>query len=257
MVQGTASGWIAYANPNGSAKVRLFCFPYAGGGASAFRKWRTDGAMNLFINLCPVQLPGRENRIRERPRTSVQEVAREAAHALLPLCDVPFAFFGHSLGAVVAYEVAQHLRTAGVSQPRILFVSARRAPQIGRSASATWNLPDEEFTDRLRALEGTPTGVLEDRELMQLLLPLLRADFQCDETYRHPKEYEPLDCPIIAFAGVEDRETSNADLCAWREVTRGEFRVQKLFEGGHFYLHDHAHELYREIASTMGAHLAA
>jgi medium-chain acyl-[acyl-carrier-protein] hydrolase len=248
--------WLAYYKRNPAAVVRLFCFPYAGGGAQVFIHWsdlerQQRNGMGSVIDICPVQLPGREGRITELPFTSVSAIASEAASALLPFLDIPFAFFGHSLGAVIAYEVTQQLRSAGKPQPGLLFVSARRAPQVPYRGATTWHLPDADFRNRLRQLDGTPEAVLENDELMELMFPVLRADFQCDEMYSHSHAHELIDCPIVAFGGARDRETLSSDLVAWAGVTRGGFHVQRVFDAGHFYIHSHASEIVTEVAHVL------
>lgn len=248
-VKASASRWVVpYYRPNPRASVRLFCFPYAGGGGSVFV--RTLAGLPPFIDLCPVQLPGRENRVSEPFLTSVAEVAEQAAEGLASHMEMPFALFGHSLGAIVAYELAQRLRRAGGPQPRHLLVSAHRAPQIDLPHERTWDLPDEEFKERLQELNGTPKEVLENEELQQLMFPLVRADFRLDETYEHPGGHEPLDCPVTVFGGRDDSETPERELAAWSEVTRGGFRLLML-EGDHFFIHSHSSVLTGAIAQTM------
>lgn len=258
MSEGRPARWLAYYKPNPAAVVRLFCFPYAGGGAQVFINWselarqqRNSMGLDMDIDICPVQLPGREGRISETPLSSVSAIASEAVSALAPLFDMPFAFFGHSLGAVIAYEMIQRLRIARKPQPSLLMVSARRAPQVPYRGPTTWHLPDAEFRNRLRQLDGTPEAVLQNDELMGLMFPVLRADFQCDETYSHPPAYEPIDCPIVAFGGARDKETLSPDLLAWDAVTRRGFDLRKLFDAGHFYIHSHASDVVAEVAQML------
>lgn len=248
-VKASASRWIVpYYRPNHLASVRLFCFPYAGGGASVFV--RTLAGLPSFIDVCPVQLPGRENRVSEPYLTSVAEVAEKAAEGLASHLDMPFALFGHSLGAIVAYELAQRLRQAGGPEPKHLLVSAHRAPQIALPHEPTWTLPDDKFKERLQELKGTPDEVLENEDLQRLMFPLVRADFRLDETYVHPAGHEPLDCAITVFGGREDAETPEWELSAWREVTRGSFKLLML-EGDHFFIHSQAPALTSAIAQAL------
>lgn len=248
-VKASANRWVVpYYKPNPRATIRLFCFPYAGGGASVFV--RTLAGLPSFIDVCPVQPPGRENRVSEPHLTSVAEVAEKAAEGLASHLDMPFALFGHSLGALVAYELAQRLRQTGAPEPRHLLVSAHRAPHIPLPHEPTWTLPDDQFKERLQELNGTPTEVLENEELRQLMFPLVRADFRLDETYRHPAGHEPLDCPIKVFGGRGDVETPESELSAWSAATRGGFKLV-LLDGDHFFIHSQAPALTIAIAQEL------
>lgn len=201
------------------------------------------------IEVCPVQPPGRENRLSEQRFVRVGPLAEAICEAVKPLLDVPFAFFGHSLGAVVGYEAALRLRKKGEAEPVQLIVSARRAPSVPRDDEPTYNLPDEEFRAKLAELEGTPKEVLEHPELMELMEPLLRADFELNDTYE-PSDEPALDIPVTAFGGLEDPEVARDDLDAWRQVSRGTFRL-RMFAGGHFFLHEHQQALIAAIAQEL------
>lgn len=225
--------WLAPAKPNSQARARLFCFPYAGGGALAFRGWTPS--MPAGVELCPVRLPGREGRIREAALTRVGALAEASAVALLPHLDAPFSLFGHSMGAFVAFELARLLRRRHGLRPVRLFVSGCRAPHTPRKRPTTYDRPEREFLDELRRLNGTPPEVLDDPELMRVMLPLLRADFEASETYDYTAD-SPLDCPITAFGGQDDPEATRADVRAWCEHTSDAFTL-KVFAGDHFFLH--------------------
>jgi surfactin synthase thioesterase subunit len=243
-----ATLWVApYYKPNPGAQVRLFCFPYAGGGASIFSRWRRE--LDPDIEVCPVQLPGRENRMSETCLNRISEVADLAVEALGPYFDRSFALFGHSLGAVIAYEVAQRLRAKAV-QPQRLIVSAHRAPQIPLPHGPMWDLPDADFKRHLEELKGTPKEVLQDEELLRLVLPIIRVDFQLDETYTPRSDHEPLDCPITVFGGTKDTETLEPHLRAWREVTRSAFEV-RMFDGDHFFINTHEAALIDAVGRTL------
>ncbi|HEX5761015.1 MAG TPA: thioesterase domain-containing protein [Thermoanaerobaculia bacterium] len=248
--------WLAYREINPRARLRLFCFPYAGGGASAYRGWGAD--LPSTIEVCPVQLPGREGRLREPPPTRIEPLVAELAGAL-PLADVPFAFFGHSLGALVAYELARALRRRGGPEPLHLLLSGRRGPRVPGREEPIHELPEAEFLARLRELNGTPEEVLGHGELMALLLPLLRADFALHETWTHRPE-EPLAAGISVFGGLGDPEVTREDLEDWRGETRGRFRL-RLFPGDHFFLHSArglvAEAVARDLAELAPPALAA
>jgi medium-chain acyl-[acyl-carrier-protein] hydrolase len=224
--------WIACRIPNPQARLRLFCFPYAGTGPSIFRTW-SDG-LPADVEVCPVQFPGRGTRLMETPFTQLAPLVQALARALVPLLDKPFAFFGHSLGALVGFELARQLRRQSGVQPVRLFVSADRAPQIPRRDRPIHALPEEEFLDELRRLNGIPGKVLENVELMQVMLPVLRADLAVHETYIYSTE-PPLNCPISTFGGLQDHKVSRGDLEAWRDQTSVSFSLQ-MIPGDHFFL---------------------
>lgn len=198
-----------------------------------FRRW--VDRMASSVEVCPVQLPGRGNRIREAPFTQMTPLVESLAEGLSPFLERPFAFFGHSLGAIVSFELALKLQREKGKLPLHLFVSGRRAPCIPRQDPITYNLPDEEFVEELRRLNGTPKEILEHSELMQLMLPVLKADFEISETYRHSGE-NLRGCPITAFGGKQDEEVPQDYLEAWQEHTTGPFK-QRMLPGDHFFLH--------------------
>lgn len=238
--------WVSLSRPNPRANTRLFCFHYAGGSASVFRNWQAS--FPPAVEVCPVQLPGRASRLREKPFTDPSELVAAAAQALRPLFDRPFAFFGHGMGSLISYELTLLLRRENGITPRRLFVSGRGAPRI-KSRDVTYDLPEDEFIAELRRLNGTPQEVLENRELMNLMLPLLRADFQICETYSATPD-RPLDCPITAFGGLDDPETPREDIEAWREYTTAGFSLH-MFPGGHFFLHEAQPRLTQLIAREL------
>lgn len=239
--------WIAFRKPRPHARLRLFCFSYAGGGASVYRTWQQD--LPPEIEVCPVQLPGREGRLKEERFRRLEPLIAALTPALVPYLDLPFAFFGHSLGAIVAYEVAQKLRAEHGQGPLCLLVSARRAPHVPPDDEPMYDLPSEEFRERLNEFEGTPAEVLAHPELMELLEPMLRADFEVNDTYE-AGDHAPLDCPVTAFGGLEDQDVSREMIEAWRETTTGAFRL-RMFPGGHFYLHDGRSALIAAVAQEL------
>lgn len=228
----TPDSWIAGRKPNSQARLRLFCFPYAGGSALMFRTW--SNALPADVEVCPVQLPGRSARLIERPFTTLSPLIEVVAQALSPLLDKPFAIFGHSLGALIGFELARQLRRRHGVNPVRLFVSAGRAPQAARPCAPIHNLPAKEFLAAVRRLNGTPAEVFEHEELLEIILPVLRADFAVYETYVYSTE-PPLNCPISTFGGSQDREISHSDLEAWRDQTTDAFSLRML-PGDHFFL---------------------
>lgn len=243
-----STSWLAHHRHNKDARVRLFCFPYAGGGASIYRDWR--GEQRSQIEICPVQLPGRESRFKEPLFTCLQPLVGALIEGLAHYFDKPFAFFGHSMGALIAYELARRLRKERGISPIHLFVSGRRAPQVISTISQIHMLPYSEFIERLCEFEGIDEGVLQHAELMDFLLPILRADFMVCETYQYVND-EPLDCPLTVFGGTEDPHVSLSDLGAWRQQTKSRCRVQ-MFPGDHFFLKQFPHELFSAVTEDLG-----
>jgi medium-chain acyl-[acyl-carrier-protein] hydrolase len=231
------------------ARVRLFCFPYAGAGASIYRPWVSELAEH--VDVWAVQPPGRETRFKEPPVADLDTLVELVTEAIRPHLDVPAVFFGHSMGAAVAFEVARRLDAPLRGCPVTLVVSGRRAP----------HLPDDR-EDRLHTLDdprfiaeiqkrfgGIPQQVLEHPDLLALLLPTLRADIAALE--RHVLRcHEPVAFPIVAFGGMDDPRVSTADLAAWKQATRGTFSM-RLFRGGHFYLQSERGPLLEALSAIL------
>jgi medium-chain acyl-[acyl-carrier-protein] hydrolase len=246
--QAETSQWFHRLNPNPAAGIRLFCFPYAGGAAPAvFRAW--PGHLSKTFEVCVPSLPGRGLRVREPAPTRLSFLVEQLAGSIAPLLDRPFAFYGHSLGALTAFELARSLRRAGLRAPEHLFVSGSRAPHMRVASLARHNLSDAELLEELGRLNGTPREVLENRELMELLLPSVRADFEMLESYSYAVE-QPLACPVSAYGGAEDPEASRDDLEEWQRHTASRFSM-RIFDGDHFFIHRHAPELLRVIAREV------
>ncbi|MBM4088663.1 MAG: thioesterase [Planctomycetes bacterium] len=223
--------WIACHKPKPAAAVGLFCFPHAGGSAASFRLWgwETPDTVEVF----PIQYPGRQNRFREPPYTRLLDLVADLTAELEPLLAPPFALFGHSLGALVAFEVARHLRRQGSTLPQHLFLSGRAAPHLRSDEPPIHTLPDPLLVDEVsRRYQGIPDVVLQNQELLALLLPMLRADIAMAETYQCRDE-PPLDCPMTVFGGVDDTIDQD-ELDAWRAYTTRQFAVRML-PGDHFF----------------------
>lgn len=229
----TSSPWINRWRYKPQARLRLFCFPYAGGGASIFRFLSEQAPAE--IEICPVQLPGRENRLSEPAFFSLDLLLATLLKILSPYFDIPYAFFGHSMGALISFELARSLRQIRqIRKPGHLFVSGHRAPHLSDPRPPAHLLPDPQLIETLRRLHGTPEDVLEHGELLQLLLPLLRADFTLCETYNYRLE-PPLSCPISALGGLQDQEVPHESILAWRQHTSDSFQTH-FFPGNHFFL---------------------
>ena len=243
---GTFGDWIAYHQPRPLAKVRLFCFAYSGGGASVYRSWVTQ--LPPEIEVCPIQLPGREKRWNETPITDWRELVEALTPLFRSVQDKPFALFGHSIGSTVAFEVARELRRTGGPAPVRLFASAGRAPVL-REPSTMHELPDDQFVEEVFRIGGTPEHVMRNKELMELILPMLRSDFTLGGTYRYAKE-APFEFPITAFGGTIDPRANREQMEAWRMETSAEFDCE-IFPGGHFYLREVEQDLLNAISARL------
>lgn len=243
------SRWIAFSRPNPQAALRLFCFPFAGGGATTYRSWMS--ALPPSVELCPVELPGRGSRIAEPPHTRLETLIPELAAGLQPYLERPFVLFGHSMGALISFELARYLRDRHGKEPLHLFLSAHRAPQHANSGPLTHTLPEAELLEKLRDLEGTPPEILAHQELMALLLPIIRADFELCERYAYSPA-PPLASPISVFGGLQDQQAGREALEGWRVQTTGTFTL-RLFAGGHFYLLNQQTPLLGIMAQELAA----
>lgn len=245
--QQTHLKWFGGRAPRGAAALRLFCFPYAGLGTSVFRPWLD--AFGPAVDVCPVQLPGRESRQDEPPYARMEPLVEDAFDAIAPYCGAPFAFFGHSLGALVAFELAR--RFHGGAPLQHLFVSARRAPHLPERLSPLYQLPHDRLVETVQArYDGIPRAVLECPEVMALLVPRLRADFEVLDTWSY-RASPPLACPISVFGGSSDATVQPFELDAWREHTSGPFHLRML-PGPHLFLQSAAAPLRAAIARDLG-----
>lgn len=246
------NSWIFAARPDPRARLRLFCFPHAGGGASMFRPWLA--ALQPEIEVCPVQLPGRENRLREPLYQQFSQLVEALTEALHPYFTLPFAFFGHSMGALLSFGLARHLRQKNEALPVHLFLSAYRAPQIPNLETPLHLLPEAAFIKKLLSFNGTNPEVLANEELRQFLLPIMRADFAVCETFHYTPE-EPLACPITVFGGLQDSRVQKEALQAWCEQTSGAF-ARRMLPGDHFYFQQQQTRLHllQAIAQDLARH---
>jgi surfactin synthase thioesterase subunit len=245
MVSTTA--WISSHKQKPQTRLRLFCFPYAGGGASMYRTWGED--LPAEVEVCPVHLPGRDDRLLELPFTQFSHLIETLTQVLHPYLQVPFAFFGHSMGARIGFELARELRRRHGLSPAHLFVCAARAPHLPNPVNFLAVDSDAAIIEELRRFGGTPEWVLQEAELMQELLPTIRADFQVINTFTYSRE-APLDCPISAFGGLQDALVNREHLAAWRKHTRSSFTL-RLFPGNHFFLQSARSPLLQAISQEL------
>jgi len=212
-----------------------------------YREW--SRALPKEVAVIPVELPGRGKRMKEPPMRSVPELIDTLAVAISPLLDRDYAFFGHSMGALISFELARALRRRGLRQPKRIFAAGRHAPHLPETRADTYKLPRAEFIDEIAKLNGTPKEVLDHPELMELLLPLLRADFELLATYEFKRE-KPLECPITVYGGLDDVDTSRDALLPWREHTSSRCDLH-MFPGDHFFLRS----AEREVLAQLRQHL--
>ncbi|MEE1833314.1 thioesterase II family protein [Streptomyces sp. SP17KL33] len=239
--------WVRRYRPAPEAAVRLLCLPHAGGSASAYHPMAL--ALAPAADVLAAQYPGRQDRFAEPPSESVRELAERIVGAVTGDDDPrPLALFGHSMGALVAYEAALALEAAGQTPVR-LFVSGRRAPSTARTGPRLHLGSDAELLRAVRRLGGTDGRVFDDEELVQLVLPALRGDYKALETYE-PRPDDRLTCPVTVLTGDADPVTPVAEARAWSGHTDGPTELC-VFPGGHFYLNDRP----REVVDVVRRHL--
>ncbi len=203
-----------------------------------------------FVQVAPVQIPGRGHRISENPWRKIEQLADAIAQDLLPVFqEKPFAFFGHSMGATLGFEVARRLAQQHEMMPKVLLISGRRAPHIPDDEPLTYNLPEKEFIHELQRLNGTPKELFESAELMELMMPVLRADFEAIQTYQYSPG-PPLKSPFVVMGGTEDIRVTRESLEGWRMHTSASCPVT-MFPGDHFFLRSHKEMLLKFIAQTL------
>lgn len=225
------SPWLVHT-PRAGSSLRLYCFAYAGGSAHVFAGWQAQ--LPPQIEVAAIQLPGRAARMGEAPPASIAQIVEQLAPVIASQGAPRFAFFGHSLGALVAFELARHMAARGMRQPERLFASACNPPQHRGKSRMLHQLPDQAFLAALAEYDGTPPEVLQHRELMELMMPTLRADFRLAEAYA----YSPgplLAMPITVLCGRQDQYVDVDRAALWQSETLGACATE-VFDGGHFFL---------------------
>jgi len=244
---GGTQAWFVSGPARPEAAVRLFVLPYAGGSAAAYARWG-----ELFpaeVEVCPVQLPGRQNRRMEPPCTDLEALVEALYDAVEDELDGrPFAFFGHSMGGLLGYRLTVAMAADGGPQPALLAVSAWAGAAHRPHPEPIEQLDEEEFLERVRKFGALPPEVAENRELRKLVLPALRADFCVVNGYRD--DAAPVPCPVVAYTGRDDPMLDSAAMHSWAELT-GDFRGVREFQGGHFYLHEQATALAADLSLQL------
>lgn len=252
-----ANVWFEQKYLNHNAKIRLFCLPYAGGNHGIFSSWAEILAPH--IEICPALLPGRSIRFNETPINNLTTLVDELALAIEPLLTKPYWVYGHSMGGIIAYELASLLSSNTSPKPNHLYISGARAPHVPIPATArvkinSYKLPDQPFIQQIKELNGTPPEVFADPELLEIMLPILRADFAVVDTYEY-KENPPLTCPISVFGGIDDTsDVPEEALEQWKVYTTAPFSL-KMLAGDHFFVWRTA-EVVRQMFSSENIALA-
>lgn len=246
--------WLFIPRPNPAARIRLFCFPYAGGNANAFRSWADK--LNPQIEIVALQYPGRATRFKEPLIDSMDQMLASLEHALLDsLHEKPFAFLGHSMGASIAFEFTRVLQSKAYPLPKQLIVSGRRAPceplahQSHPQKQPTYTLPKADFLEKIRQLNGTPAELLEHDDLMELMEPILRNDFKLVETLNYKQE-AMLNMPVYVMSGEDDNHVNEATIEAWQDETTESCHFYS-FPGDHFFLHTHEGDVLKVIEDIL------
>lgn len=247
----TSSSWVTIPKPCLRATMRLFCLPYAGGSTATYYPWADQ--LPHHIEVCPIQLPGRGHRLREQPFSELPPLVSTLGSDLAFYLDRPFALFGHSMGSFIAFELAQHLRHQYGIQPSALFISGRRPVHLLEPYTHIRHLPEQEFLQALHRRYGMLQHILNNQDLSNIFLPILRADFSICETYRYSSD-QPFSCPIFAYGGLSDRDVCVHELASWRRYTQSIFRMN-LLTGGHFFIETHQtmflHVFRRDLAMLL------
>ncbi|MFJ8334373.1 thioesterase II family protein [Streptomyces sp. NPDC094437] len=237
--------WLLGPPADDPSRTRVFCFPHAGSGASAFTAWRAR--LPEPLELCPVQLPGRESRFGDPMPDTMEELTEQTAQALLPFLRPPFVLLGHSFGGLLAYALTRYLRERGLPPPRALLISGARPPHVpAEAAHHTW--PHERLVEHLRATGGVPDVLLQHEEFVRRLLQILRTDLRTAAGYR-PAPAAPLACPVEVFAALDDPVVAPSAVAGWREYAGGEFGVHR-GPGGHYAVYDTSGDLFGAVVRS-------
>lgn len=245
---GNSDGWYCRA-AGPEAPARLFYFPFAGGNAAAVLPWQAH--LGTGVELRVAQLPGRGARLFEDPLHDLDALVAELAGALAGLADRRFALFGHSLGALVAFEVARALRRAGRPAPERLWASGAEGPRTRLVERRVSHLPDAELVTALADYGGTPPELLADRDMMELLLPGVRADLTLNERYAYRTE-PPLDLPIHVLRGAADPYVDAGRAAGWAQESTRPLR-ETVYPGDHFFVHPHEADIAALVAAALAA----
>jgi medium-chain acyl-[acyl-carrier-protein] hydrolase len=241
------SPWFVKFEPRPSAAVRVFCCPFAGGGASWFSEW--SRGLDPLLELVAVQLPGRENRILETPCDSMRAIVTALTNEAPRLLDRPYVIYGHSMGGSIGFELVRALVARGFPPPLHFIASGSPAPHLPRRRPPISQLPDDQFLQEIRKYGGMPEQILDNRELLELYLPMIRADFKVVEQYRSnlPANLARLPVPASIHGGTSDATVEASDLSAWHNVA--DVVNLRMHSGGHFFIKEHYGHILSEITA--------
>ena len=241
--------WFLPHFPKPDAALRLFCFPFAGGGASTFFHW--PKYLPPTIEVWPLQLPGRETRLKEGLLTNLDAIIEALIPAMIAHLDKPFSLFGHSMGALIVFELTRELRRRNLQLPLKIFVAGKRAPHLNNTNPVIRHLPNDELKSELKSSYGSPTLMkAEDADqLMELMLPVIRADLEVLDTYNYTSE-PPLEIPVCALGGIDDWAADPNDIRAWGKHTISNFNFY-ILPGDHFFLNASREELLKILCKEL------
>ena len=242
-----SNNWFVTFKPKKDALIRLFCFHYGGGSASIFRQWSKDVIQE--VELVAIQLPGREERYNEPLLNNISQVIDNLLLHFNKYTDKPFILFGHSIGALIAFEFARTLRQRKMLQPKHLIVSGTKAPQVPLKKQHIHKLPKKQFIEELKKYNGIPDYIIEDEELISIFIPIIKADFSISETYNYSNK-KPLSCPITALGGSNDNTFDADDLIKWQEQTSNAF-IHQFLPGDHFFINTSYTEIINIINQSL------
>ncbi len=245
-VHRSSSQWFRIEQPRSRPLMRLFCFPFAGGGTLAFRPWVAE--LPTEIELIAANLPGREFRSKEASCTSIDQLVEALCEAIVPMLGTPYAMFGHSMGAILAYELSHKLQALGMPAPKLLIASAAAAPHLSGRDESGEAPSQKELLSMLKKLGGVPPEVFEHPEILDMFLPILRSDLSLLHSYEPQKRF-PLKHPIVAYGGRAD-EIPEADLAAWQHCTSAPFAL-RMFDGNHFYHQEQSNQFLNELVKDV------
>ena len=240
--------WFVCSQTNPGAEMRLFFFPFAGGGPPAFIQWIKE--LPTHMEGMIAHYPGRGSRYQEPAINNLSILVEKLSHAMQTFFDKPFAFFGHSLGGLVAFELTRQLRHHNLPEPQVLLISACGAPHIPDSQPPIHQLPDAEFLEALKSINGIPSELQNNTEIIELSLPTLRADFQVIESYHYDSGGPPLNLPIRAYGGLDDPRVSRERLEGWASLTNAGFKSQ-YFPGDHFFINTVRESIIASITAEL------
>jgi len=242
--------WIVVPTPRPTAKITLLCFPFAGGSSNSFRSWA--GILPPSVELWAIELPGHGSRLSEPLVENIEDLIAPLSEGIVESFEKPFAIFGHSMGALLGFEVALYLQNQYQKIAEHVFLSGHGAPGTSRHEPEIHHLPKPEFIAKIKEYNGTPQEVLENEELMDLMFPILKADFKLCETYKHQNS-DQLRTPITALGGIQDPSITRHDMEQWANFTSSSFNV-RFFPGDHFYLLHQKINLLKAILTDISNH---